>query len=1172
MQRRRRQIPRSRRRVAAGALVLGLLAPLVAEAAPPADDWSLERDARSPELVEQRFAKLRKSPFDAAQWRALEKALGRGGLERKIEAASKRSPDDVALTILSARVRLAEKDPRAAAALLDAVRERAGPWRGRVSELHVEALLAAGDVRQAIQRIEADARGDRKALLRAHALAEREQLGADAHRLARALATDAPADQLRLARAAVGVNDQGSAETAFAAAERGAAPRERPAIRREWAQARLRAGNPSAAAEIVWRAIDETSAPAEREALWATLADCHGRDVGGALDLERLTTWLADPRHRRDAAAWRTLARLQALQGRDAIASWREAVAADPRDRESQAALILAIEASGDSEGAVAELRRLGGTRSPEHAQLALEIAGRLIANGHRDLGLGLAGEVEASAGRSTATLLALLDFFNLNDEAEHALEIARRLVKLHPRDPEARIALGEQLYQMRRESEALAEWSSLPKLIRPAHRGWARHAEILAEHRHPDAILSLQKALAAAPNEPSYLRLRAILEQESRVPQRALTSWEEILKSADRPEHRLLRDEARTRVVDLLVSSSSGRVTSRRHEAERKALDTLAGKDGATDAERREAGLFLAELYARLDRYEDAVRIHQRLLELSPGDPERLAALALAQRRAGQSEAAMATLERLVEVDPKRSSDVLAELAELAFDAGDLDRALATATRAAAGGADSSRAIVRLGELYERRGDPEAAARTYKRALEVAPGDPLARLRLAELALARGATDEAAGIFRQIVESGAPPEISQQAGRRALDLAEASANTLAIVELALLKAQRDPTSEEPRELLLDALDRSRTDQLQAWLKADPKEGRSAALRRVLVFSLNRDPVGTRLRAAEHLGKLQLPGSAVPLARTGAQLTPPRDAPRPVKEAYAQARAAALLAAGALKDREALPIFEQVGRNPGSPADVRYAAAWATLHTAERADSALLGFLGVSGDAVLASLACLAIAERPALAASPEVRRELQKRSDRARNEQQRHACAAAIASITPESEPARLLAQLSASDPMQAAIAAWRLGRSERPSPEVLEALLRRFLGPRGLARDASAAALARHLGGAEEEAPPPLPHFTQRGWEAAVSRWLILRTAPPYRPLRPQDLAPAEEPLRRALAAAADGTRAEREALREAMEGCPGAAGEGLCLAPLVRGPVDLDGLAGGRRRKAR
>src|SRR5690606_22534516 len=129
-------------------------------------------------------------------------------------------------------------------------------------------------------------------------------------------------------------------------------------------------------------------------------------------------------------------------------------------------------------------------------------------------------------------------------------------------------------------EPDAMKEWALLPGLVRPAHAGWARHAEILAEHRRPEAILSLQKALAAAPREPKYLRLRAILEQDDRLFHQALATWQQVFELTRAPEHRLLHDEARTRIVDLLVGGTHSQLTSRRQAIEKQALLDLDGKD----------------------------------------------------------------------------------------------------------------------------------------------------------------------------------------------------------------------------------------------------------------------------------------------------------------------------------------------------------------------------------------------------------------------------------------------------------------------------------------------------------------------------------------------------------------------------------------------------------------
>ena len=264
-----------------------------------------------------------------------------------------------------------------------------------------------------------------------------------------------------------------------------------------------------------------------------------------------------------------------------------------------------ALESSGDADAALAEFRR-AAPRSPERVQLGLDLAARLIASGKRPQGLEVAAEVEAAAGTASNPLLRLLDFYNLNDEPARALVVAQRLVKAHPRDPDARIALGEQLFQMGREADALKEWAALPGLIRPAHAGWARHAEILAEHHRPEAGVSLEKALQAAPKDPRYLRLRALGEQEDKVPQRALVTWQQIFDLTRAPEHRLLHDEARTRMVDLLVGGTSfSQFSSRRVAVEKQALADLDGKDPNLALE---AGLLLVELYTREEKFGRAV------------------------------------------------------------------------------------------------------------------------------------------------------------------------------------------------------------------------------------------------------------------------------------------------------------------------------------------------------------------------------------------------------------------------------------------------------------------------------------------------------------------------------------------------------------------------------------
>ncbi|MCY1062849.1 tetratricopeptide repeat protein [Nannocystis sp. SCPEA4] len=1144
-------------------LALALLGTPAAHAAPVEDDWSVERSAADPALVQQRFDKLRKQPFDTAQWRALEAVLGKAGLAKKIEAGLSRTPGDLSLGILDARAKLALGDPRGAAARLAEVETKAGGLRSRVFKLRIEALQAAGDARGAVAALEAAAQTNNDDALRLQALdiADRHQLGPEGLRLAQALAARDPnngAAQLRLARMAARAGQAATAEAAYAKAVAHLRGGDQLGAREEWARARIGSGDAAGAGELAWAQVEATRVGSpERAAAWDLVLEAGARQAGGDTPA-RIEKFLARADQARDGAGWRALARAQAAGGADPVDAWRRALAADPDDPEARAALVMSLESGGEADAALAEFAKLG-PKSPERLQLGLELAARLIGTGKRELGLKVAAELEASASAQGDALLRLLDFYNLQDEPDHALAIAQRLVRARPRDPDARVALGEQLFQMNREPDAMKEWALLPSLVRPAHAGWARHAEILAEHRRPEAVLSLQKALAAAPREPKYLRLRAILETDDRLPHQALATWQQVFDLTRAPEHRILHDEARTRIVDVLVGGTLSQFTSRRQAIEKQALLDLDGKD--TDLA-YEAGLLLAEIYTREEKYGKAVAVHEKLVRLRPQDPERLAELALALRRAGRGDAAMDALERMMTLDPKRSADVLAELAEVAFESGDIERVLLAAAHAELDKADSARVLIRIGELYERRGEPEQASKLYEGLLQRDPTNAPARLRLAELELARGRPERAEAMLREIVEKGGAPEVVEQAGRRALDLAETRGAIAPILDLALARARRDPSADEGRGLLLDALDRASTSAIKAWLASGDEPERTArtgALRRSLVEALARGPVTGRLRAAEHLGRLALPQTALPLARMGAQLTPPRDATRTVRTAFEQARAAAIQAAGALDEPEAVPVFADLLRTADASRESWYAAAWALARSsAPAAATELRRFAAPEHEGLMIALACASLARGGDLADRERVARL----AAAASSQQARRVCAFARAALTSDDQLARVSADLNASDPIVAAIAAWRFGQIRRDAAreDAVTTLLARYIGPRGLPRDAAGAALGRLLAPTPARVElPPLPPLRAGSWEIAIDRWLAQAIAPPVEALPASVLRPHTAALQQALTAASAGTRAEawsQDRLR-----CPcGASGERDCLdlRPLIREPV--------------
>jgi len=1172
-----RSTSRISRTVIAGCLALtGLLAG-PASAAPPSDDWSLEHKNDDPALVSQRISKLRRNPFDGAQWRALKKALGAKRLQAKIHALRQGNPGDTSLQILAARAAAANGAPSKAAEQLAVIEAKGGRHASAAFWLRIDMLEAADEHGTAVAALEAKAKSAKgaaadKALSRALSIADRGGLTEAALRIATAMASRNPGSvdaRLRLARAATAAGDSKAADDAYDTAIAKAPARRKNGLVAERARARLDTDNASGAAALLWTLVDApgNGGKASRESWFDLLAEAHRRDGSTAMLVTRLTKWV--DKNPKDAAAWRTLAQARETAGMGSLDAWRKVLELEPKDKHSHAALVEALESKGDIAKAIEEYEKLAA-RDPSEVELGLDLASRLVASGKRDLGLEVAADIESRVGRKSRSLMLLLDFYNLNDEQDLALDVAERIASLAPRKPEARIALGEQLYQMHRVPQALKEWATLPKLIRPAHAGWARHAEVLSEHgRTAEAIGSLGKALKLAPNEPKYVRLRAVLAEEQRRPGQALGLWQRVRELATaNKEHKLLADEARTRVVELLVGGS---IPKRRHkleDAEREARNALDAKAPKADA--IEAGRFLAELHTRRENYAAAVAVQHELLELSPEDPRRLEELATAQRRAGQVQSALVTLEELLHTQQTGDADVLAEMSELAFEAGENERALDAASRAAEKDRSQVDALVRLGELHERDGDTDEARRAYRAALDVDAGDVRARLRLAELELTLGEVDRSARSFREILELGGPPELLREAGRRALDLAEAADSTMELVELAVERTKLKPEASEPREFLLEALDRADPDEVAVWLSAEGKsktaDDRAAALRQPLVAALTRGSIGARVRAAEHLGWLGLPQTAVPLARMGATLTAPRDATATVREAFDRARVTAIRAAGELRDADAVDDFIAVMKDASLSMGARHAAAWALVQSGEsKAAEALVENLSWGHDPLLATLGCVAMAGQNRDDIAPEHAKLAARLARDSRHLQVRHACTLAEAALTPDRRWSRLAPMLRSSDPMLAAIAAWRIGRIVEPTDGAVQALTGLVIGPAGLPRDAGMAALAELVDPGESKATlqavPSSPR--SRGWRAVVERWIEAQVAPEPIDVDTADLRRHAAPLSAAVATAMAGTRAERAAAQAALGPCSNEEatdGRVLCLAPLSDAAVPI------------
>nr|WP_255216659.1 tetratricopeptide repeat protein [Pseudenhygromyxa sp. WMMC2535] len=676
------------------------------------------------------------------------------------------------------------------------------------------------------------------------------------------------------------------------------------------------------------------------------------------------------------------------------------------------------------------------------------------------------------------------------------------------------------------------------------------------------------------------------MLEEERNRPDHALEIWEKVLAVATEPTQELLRAEARTRIVELLAGPG---LPNRSEKRTRIVAAAEADVAAGASPEALESGLLLAELYSREENYAGAVSMYTKLRDMFPNDPDRLMELAAAQRRAGKPNEAVQTLEKLLPLAPSREVDVLLMLTELAHELDRPEDARDAAVRALEQGTSGVRPLLRLGELSERRGDIEQAMWCYQTVLEVHPDHARTRMRLAELQLTTGDISGAAASFRELLEAGGPADLMREAGARALDLAEVTGSTDDVLDLAIRRTKREPNADEPRDFLLSTLDRVNDDQVELWLRSGDAgqardDDRVAALRRPLVAALSRGSINNRMSAAEHLGELALPDTAIHLARTGANLQPPRDATRAVRQRFIAARVAATQAAGELDDPASIPVMAEIVGDRTIESSIRAAAFWALARSsASEAAAPLRERIRSRDDEIAITLACLGLAR---LSRDDERVEDLVVVDRLARDASVpvRRACAFAAAALTPDFRVVRLHPQLHNADPYVAAIAAWRIGQVTREHlrEDSLEALFGLYFGPGGLPRDAAIASLARLLGDPERVGPggvgaPPLPR--QRGWDTVIERWLVEHLAPDVPALEPAALREHQAALLSAWARSVNGTRAELRAAEVAARGCGEAAATDapvsattsttkahaqtptrLCLEPLVEGTIEL------------
>jgi tetratricopeptide (TPR) repeat protein len=452
-----------------------------------------------------------------------------------------------------------------------------------------------------------------------------------------------------------------------------------------------------------------------------------------------------------------------------ALATYRKVLSRDPKDVGTRLRVVRLMEVRGELDAAIAEYDLLIKS-APRNPDYVFRLTEALLQRGDRKRALSELKALEARSAADEETLTALVDFYERMEEKERALALLSRLAQSGTQDPEHVVELGSRYWEQGDKKRAVTTWQRLKTMLPEKAEGLLRLGEVYLEHdMSQEALEMLGEAVKREPKLPRVRRAYAIgLERVGaavggRDGQRmhyeeARKLWEQILKDSAADAN--IAREARQHVVTLL--SLTGQLAPRVSVLERKL---------AADPPDVEAGRLLAEAHVRLRRYDDAERVLRRLTQLSPGSVDDLTRLERVLVLGRKLEAALATLEKLVKLDPKRAREYYQRMAGYSAELYQDDRALAYAAKAVELGPDDADGHKKLGEMYQKRQDTAHAIAEYRSAIGKNERLFTVYLELAELLVNQGQLDEADQLLRRVVRSSPDEELIYKAARLSIQL-----------------------------------------------------------------------------------------------------------------------------------------------------------------------------------------------------------------------------------------------------------------------------------------------------------------------------------------------------------------------------------------------------------------
>ncbi|MBL8678717.1 MAG: tetratricopeptide repeat protein [Myxococcales bacterium] len=453
----------------------------------------------------------------------------------------------------------------------------------------------------------------------------------------------------------------------------------------------------------------------------------------------------------------------QAGNAQSAIRSYQRAIASRPTDVDAQRAIAQLYRRQGMRDQEIAAYRRLVQL-APRETDWVIELAELLINAGRRDEAFAMLADCSRRAGNDPTVHERLAEVYARFGRSEDSLRETELVARLDPQSPVALAALGRQYWERDQRDLAMATWRRILNTSRDRARGALALGNVYFDNGMlAEASEMFQQAVASQPeNVEVRLRLAEVLERMRQF-EPAIQQWRQVLERTR--NDRGIRRAARQSIVRLWQLMGRLAVEATRLQAlfNRTPPDVEAGRD-------------LAEVFIQQRQWPEAEGVLARIVRSEPGDVVALESLERVQSQRGNLAAAIETLRRLCDAEPRRARDFYQRMAQHALALHRDADALEFATRAVQLNDQDATAHLRLAEMYRARGDVDASIASLRRAIELNDRLFPTYFELADLYLGhRGAARDAVALYRRVIVLASDDEYVLRAGRRAVQIAPAA-------------------------------------------------------------------------------------------------------------------------------------------------------------------------------------------------------------------------------------------------------------------------------------------------------------------------------------------------------------------------------------------------------------